>query len=213
MIKKNGILSEVNEKDIELLQNHPNEFWSDIVEIDQEAFKNLNIIEIEIPNTITKIGYSAFQNCLNLKNVILHDGLRHIDKFAFANCQNLKNINFPNTIENISTYAFAQTALVSVRIPESIKEVESYAFSNCNSLEEVILPQTVEILYTNTFHKCSNLQKVIISEETINYENFHSAYVIKYEDIQKQQKKQEEAKNKIDELFNNALKGFDGLDR
>lgn len=55
-----------------------------------------DLINIIIPNSVEKIGASAFYFCTNLKNVIFEkdSNLKYIDYFTFQNCLNLENIVF-----------------------------------------------------------------------------------------------------------------------
>ena len=48
-----------------------------------------------IPETVTRIGDSAFKSCIALKSVSLPDGLTQIDDMAFADCTSLKEITIP----------------------------------------------------------------------------------------------------------------------
>ncbi len=53
------------------------------------------ITSVVIPETVTKIGDSAFKSCTELKSVSLPDGLTQIDDMAFAYCTSLKEITIP----------------------------------------------------------------------------------------------------------------------
>ena len=47
------------------------------------------IEEIELPDTITEIGDSAFKSCKNLNKVIIPESVTKIDGDAFAECSGL----------------------------------------------------------------------------------------------------------------------------
>lgn len=78
-----------------------------VTEIYGRAFENCtNIKSVIIPDTLSKIGYDAFKGCTGLVNVILPEGLMLIGDFAFKGCKNLVNISIPNSIENIGYGSF-----------------------------------------------------------------------------------------------------------
>lgn len=49
---------------------------------------------IEIPDSVTSIGYEAFANCKSLESIHLPDGVTNIGDLAFARCFALKDVNF-----------------------------------------------------------------------------------------------------------------------
>ena len=68
--------------------------------------------KFEIPNSVEKIGRSAFCGSSHLVSVVIPDSVTIIGEHAFSNCSNL----------------------ISVVIPDSVTWVESYAFTNCVNL-------------------------------------------------------------------------------
>ncbi len=101
-----------------------------------KSVKSTEIETIEIPTTyngkkIKGIGNNAFENCKNLKNIIIPEGIEEIETNAFKGCENLKNIS----------------------LPKSIKIIDSKAFENCNSLQYNI--------YENGKYLGNNINKYI----------------------------------------------------
>ena len=64
---------------------------STVTEISPYAFASiLNFWEVIIPNgALTKIGFSAFMYCSNLRRIVFPDSLQIIDHDAFLNCNKL----------------------------------------------------------------------------------------------------------------------------
>ena len=61
-------------------------------EIDMSDFSNRSdVVKIELPEGVKKIGNNAFENCNNLEEVIFPDSLEEIGQEAFINCVNLKS--------------------------------------------------------------------------------------------------------------------------
>ncbi len=59
-----------------------------------------------IPDTVEKIGKSAFAGCYNLTSVELPENLRNIGAGAFIGCKGLNNIELPDMLNGIDMYAF-----------------------------------------------------------------------------------------------------------
>ena len=61
---------------------------------------------IEIPNSVTRIGDWAFDNCYSLTNITIPDNITSIGEKAFYNCSSLTSVTIPNSITSIGNYAF-----------------------------------------------------------------------------------------------------------
>lgn len=80
---------------------------------------------------------SAFLDCTNLKNLQLPPSLKKIYYGAFQGCRALKIINFPG-LDYIGKYAFYNcSSLTEVRFPNTLYEIENGAFSGCTSLTDI----------------------------------------------------------------------------
>ena len=67
--------------------------------IPAQCFYKLDIVSINIPNTITFIDESAFANCRQLSRVILPNSVKRIADFAFSKCEKLRTVDFMGTID------------------------------------------------------------------------------------------------------------------
>lgn len=76
-----------------------------IVSIDKNAFKESNIISVELNKYITSVGKDAFYGCDKLESVDLKS-VRSIGETAFADCKSLKKFVFPSTVEKIGISPF-----------------------------------------------------------------------------------------------------------
>lgn len=104
---------------------------SQIEEIGNQTFKFCSISTIQIPDSVTSIGASAFQNCSRLTSVEFSEGLESIGESAFANCSRLTSIKMPNSLRTIGASAFSACYdLKSVVLNEGLKEIGDNAFKN-----------------------------------------------------------------------------------
>ncbi len=178
MIKRFGTLVSVDESDLELLKNNPEEFWRDVEKIDRSAFvhhphgsfDNDNPIEeIVIPDGVIEIGSGAFAGCKSLKRVVLGKDINKIDFHAFEGCDGLEEICFDEDIRNleIGVHAFTEcTALKKLVFPKNCYlSLQTSAFEGCTNLEEVVLPVEVSSKIEKTcFFRCGRLSEIEIHE-------------------------------------------------
>lgn len=163
-----------------------------ITEIAYEVFyNNPNIVEINMPNQITRVGLFAFQYCRNLKKITLSDKLETLGDSCFWGCLNLETIHLPASLKTIEPYAFWNTSIKEIDIPESVKEIGLGAFNQCQKLETVYIRsnELVETWFTDVyqaFSNCSNLKTIYVPESLIEeYKTaqFWSLYADKFQAI------------------------------
>ena len=116
----------------------PSEYASTrVTEIANSAFANCsNLAAIDIPDTVEKIGESAFF-ASGIESVVIPDTVTEIGSYAFANCENLAEVSLGDRVEVIGDSAFRDTALTHVVFPESVREIRSNAFSGCTALKYI----------------------------------------------------------------------------
>lgn len=96
---------------------------STLREIDANAFQNLLITAIAIPESVTRIGALAFNLC-DLRYVKLPAGLRHLGYGAFEGCSNLRCVDFSGAAIKVPKGAFFDCErLEQVLNSDNIKEV------------------------------------------------------------------------------------------
>lgn len=90
------------------------------------------IESVEIPNSVTNIGYNAFYYCNNLTSVTIPNSVTRIGESAFDYCNNLTNITIPNSVTSIGRNAFRSCTSLSVTIPDSVTTIGNNAFCGTN---------------------------------------------------------------------------------
>ncbi len=61
-------------------------------EVTEEMLSSTAIVDIEIPEGISKIGDSAFYSCSNLETVVLPGGIKSIGSYAFSGCEKIRSV-------------------------------------------------------------------------------------------------------------------------
>ena len=74
-----------------------------------------------------------------LRSVELPSTLRRIECSAFEDCLQLKDVRLPGGLEQIGVRCFAHSGLEELVLPESVKEVGARAFHKCESLRRAQL--------------------------------------------------------------------------
>ena len=104
-----------------------------------------------IPNSVTNIGYCAFEGCRGLINIDIPNSVTTIGNLAFNDCYYLTNITIPNSVTSIGREAFGYCYdLTSVTIGSGMMAIGAQAFMNCDALETVKCIGMVPPVMTST---------------------------------------------------------------
>ena len=87
---------------------------------------------------ITTIMSGAFENCTEITDLTIANGVTVIEKNAFLGCKYLSSALLPETLEQIGEKAFYSCpSLASVNLGRSIKKIGVDAFSLCTALKSI----------------------------------------------------------------------------
>lgn len=129
-----------------------------------------NIKTIIIPDSVTTIGSWAFYNCNNLTSIAIPNGVTKIADHTFFCCTSLTNITIPNSITDIGNYAVSRCdSLTSIIIPDSVITIGDYAFWGNSSLKSIMIPNSVITIGDNAFYYCDNLMCIDVDSKNQNY--------------------------------------------
>ena len=94
-----------------------------------------NILKVEMPDTITELGYGAFSGdsghgfyFSSLERVELSKSLSKIEDSAFLDCEKLNDIEIPDNITVIGAGAFLGCKNLNIEIPDSVSKIGGSAF-------------------------------------------------------------------------------------
>ena len=107
-----------------------------------------NITSLVLEDGITKIGASAFNDCINIKGTLVLPGtVKEIGPWAFIRCEGLTG---------------------DLNIPEGVITVGFNAFFGCGFDGSLVIPGTVKYGYS-PFSGCTKLKKIVVSEDSNSY--------------------------------------------
>ena len=135
------------------------------VGIADRAFSNcINMISIDIPNSVTTIGSAAFQDCTGLTSITIPNSVTSISNSAFSGCTGLTSITIPNSVTSIGSSAFSNCiGLTTFTIPNSVTSIGGSAFSGCTGLTSITIPNSVTSIGGSAFDGCTGITSVALN--------------------------------------------------
>lgn len=138
----------------------------------EQRQQRMTITQITLPETIDRIGDSAFDGCWALKQVRIPDKVTVIGERAFADCRSLCDVNLPEGVTAIHRETFSYcTALQNVTIPGTVEIIDKCAFQGCMALETVIICEGVLEIARHAFQNCKNLRSVVLPQSVQKIKN------------------------------------------
>ena len=137
------------------------------------AFNNcVELTDVMIPESVICIGQAAFAGCSQLANINLPSDIKTIDAETFLMCTNLNSITIPDgtiTIDNNAFYGCRQ--LTNIIIPESVTVINYRAFQNCSALENITIGNNVTSIGSEAFLGCSQLTNITIGDNVTHIDS------------------------------------------
>ena len=145
------------------------------------------LTSITIPDGVTSIGDSAFENCTSLqfnrydnglylgnetnkylvlikprmqgiKNLAINSKCKIIIGGAFSGCNSLTSVTIPDSVMCIGGRAFLNcSSLTNITIPDSVTSIGISAFWGCTSLTSANIPSSVTSIGSGAFRGCTSL--------------------------------------------------------
>ena len=131
---------------------------------------------------VINIRGHAFNNSVDLTNVMIPDSVTSIGDYAFIDCNSLTSITVdPNNpiYASVNGVLFNKELTSLIRypngkagaytVPSTVTIIEDGAFEGCIGLTSVAIPDTVTRIGKNAFSRCNSLTSVTVDSHNPNY--------------------------------------------
>lgn len=108
-----------------------------VTRIGDSAFAGLAFTQFDIPDNITSLGMSVFEACTNLTQVNIPEGIKELNRGIFLACTSLTVINIPTSVNTIGDFAFAYTPIATLNIPSGVTTLGNGIVAFCENLQSV----------------------------------------------------------------------------
>lgn len=162
-----GVLYDKNQNEVLCFPTakNPVAIRDTITYIGDDAYSNCKYFgeNLVIPESVIRIGSTAFFGIDNLKTVTLGSNVAVMGQGAFAGCFNLVEVNLNEVLTSISPYCFEYSDIASLSLPNSITSIGKGAFESCQLLESLTINRGLTSIGDDVFQHCDNLS-------ALNYE-------------------------------------------
>lgn len=144
-----------------------------VTRIGYNAFNGcINLTSVAILSRVTEIGANAFKGCVKLTSVEIPSGVNTIWAQAFSGCSGLTNVTIPEGVTDIWDGAFSGcSSLTGVTMPGSLTRIGYQAFMN-SGLTSVTIPSGVTIMGNDAFSQCASLARATVLNGSISQSMF-----------------------------------------
>ena len=152
-------------------QNCPNitsfTIGNQVEELPRGLCYGLPIETIDIPNSVTSIGVSAFRGCESLATITIPKDVKTIGAYTFKECTNLTTIVWNVTsCDNPESYQYSpfydiRSQITSFTFGEDVETIPSYLCYGMSKLKSVTIPKNVKTISAFAFNECANLTTII----------------------------------------------------
>lgn len=132
-----------------------------ITKIGQRACSGMDIQSVTMGDSVTEIGFMAFNKCEKLESSKISRSLQTIEDDAFNGCGKLKSITLPDSLTYIDDSAFAGCGIETVTLSKNIQWLGSGVFSG-SALKHIEIPEGITTLPYQTFMYCSSLESIVL---------------------------------------------------
>ncbi len=133
-------------------------FPDSLKEIGDRAFMQTRLEDIVIIPGI-KMGEYVFDQCKNVKNVEVKEGVTKIEKGMLYALEGCETVKLPSSLKEIGYRAFDRLAVTHIELPEGLEIIGEEAFES-SKLTAIEIPASVKQIGPRAFYSSKNLKEV-----------------------------------------------------
>ena len=145
----------------------PNEYEGlPVTKIDSYGFNSTYITKVVIPDSVTIIGSEAFNNCIELKEIVMSKNIEYVGNWCFNKTAFYNNEdNWENGILYCGSLLIEGKVDFegTLKIKNGTKSVADSAFRFRENLKEVVFPNSLTHINNTAFYGCA-LTNLTLSE-------------------------------------------------
>jgi|GEM_PF-4467689 len=131
---------------------------------------NPNLKSVVIPDTVKRIGFGAFGNCINLESVVMSDNIEYVEDYAFLNTgltNNSDQWEDGALYMGKFLYGVSKDYVGDFIVKNGTKVIGNYCFGGqnrygCERMTKVSIPDTVVQIGLFAFYNCKGLTSIEI---------------------------------------------------
>lgn len=113
--------------------------------------------------SVTSVGSYFLRNCINLRAVVIPEGIRTIGNYALYYIQQLQYVALPSTVNTLNQYSLsALNQLQSITLPPNITTMANSLLANCSHLQRITIPNRVTSIGSSSISGCYSLSYIKI---------------------------------------------------
>jgi len=126
------------------------------------------LIDVTLPNYLTRIASYMFYYCYGLKHVTLPSGATMSDAYAFSNCGSIRSISIGGAASGIiGAYSFQSCdGLSETTMPKGITRLGANAFKNNYARTAIFVPPSVTEIDAHVYVSCYFVDVVYLKPTT-----------------------------------------------
>lgn len=128
-------------------------------------WKGLDVKNLIVSDGITTIGQYAFYEVSTLESVSLPTSLDTIGYYSFASTSGLKDLILPEGLLYIDGSGFSGTGATNIVFPSTLNSIGDYSFRYCKS-KSVVIPASVEYIGNGAFYSSGELESIVFERAT-----------------------------------------------
>lgn len=120
-------------------------FLTNLKYINDYAFYNTQITELDVPGSVKIIAKGAFSLCNKLKTVKLNEGVEELESMCFSGCEMIHDISLPDSLRTVGEKVITGWNTEIIRIPKNVTYIGRRNFNFMSGkLEEVHFDMTFD---------------------------------------------------------------------
>lgn len=131
--------------------------------IANHAFFGCKFETITLPSSLTSFG-TAFQQCMNLKELTFPAGVTEIPDNAFWLCNSLQSVTMLGEVTRVGVDAFSSCKQLRSFFAKGTPAIESKAFNGCAELRVLDVEKGVSKIADGAFSGCMRLYSLTLAE-------------------------------------------------